>query len=429
MTHHFILAGTETTLLAPGPTKFNPHVFDVGSAYERATTSGLCQLQTSINTTIGEWLGSAAPALTLSGPGTALMEASIANLTRPGSRGLVISHGKFGDRFVEIARARRRACDVLAVDEADYGNAFAPEQLERVSEAAAVEPDGPYEFLCFQQNETSSGVAYREDAIRRLVAAARAYNPNLMVIVDAISGAFAHSLRLDALDVDALFLGSQKALGVAPGLAFGVFSRRARDAMVKRSGWPGTLAALCESPDRDAYLAEFDRVQHVYSTNLLRALVRGHREELVDEPSIFHLLSTARALELFAAQGGIDAVVNRHQRLARVAREGVEKLGLQAMASPPYDSDSVTVALLPEGMSASTIRKAVARETAIEVAGAQGDYWKARMIRIGTLGFVSEPDLVRCLRALGRTLALSGHSPVDGVSKCEPPALSTTALS
>jgi aspartate aminotransferase-like enzyme len=51
------------------------------------------------------------------------------------------------------------------------------------------------------------------------------------------------------------------------------------------------------------------------------------------------------------------------------------------------------------------------------------------MIRIGTLGFVSEPDLVRCLRALGRTLALSGHSPVDGVSKCEPPALSTTALS
>ena len=408
MALHFILAGTETTLMAPGPTKFNPQVFDVVSDYDPTNPSSLRQIQASVDRTIGDWLASTAPAVTLSGPGTALMEASIANLTRPGSRGLIISHGKFGDRFVEIAHARRRVCDVLRIDEADYGNAIAPEQLERVLADAATIPhrpsQAPYEFLCFQQNETSSGVTYREEAIGRLVRAARTHNPALMVIVDAISGAFAHRLRFDALDVDALFLGSQKALGVSSGLAFGVFSERARDAMVERSGWRGTFEALCESADRDRYLAQYDRLQQVHSTNLLRALVRGHRRELVDEPSIFHLLSTARALELFAAEGGVEAVVNRHARLARMAREGVQKLGLETMARPPYDSDSVTVAVLPEGVSASAVRKSIARESAIEVAGAQGDYWKPRMIRIGTLGFVSESDVVRCIRALARTL-------------------------
>jgi aspartate aminotransferase-like enzyme len=80
------------------------------------------------------------------------------------------------------------------------------------------------------------------------------------------------------------------------------------------------------------------------------------------------------------------------------------------MAAPPFESDSVTVCLLPDGISASSIRKAMARETGIAVAGAQGDYWKPAMIRIGTLGFVTESDAVRCLRALGAALAEAGHS-------------------
>jgi aspartate aminotransferase-like enzyme/phosphoglycerate dehydrogenase-like enzyme len=431
MTLHFILAGTETTLLAPGPTKFNPQVFDVVSAYDPTSVSGLRRVQASVNKVLGDWLGSTAAAVTISGPGTALMEASIANLTLPGARGLVISNGKFGDRFVEIAAARRRVCHVLRVDEPDYGTAIAPEQLERALRDAAVNPGEPsagaYEFLCFQQNETSSGVSYREEAIRRLVQAARAYNPKLMVIVDAISGALAHRLRVETLDVDALFLGSQKALGVSSGLAFGVFSSRARDLLVERSGWRGTFAALCKSPDRDRHLDEFDSLQHVHSTNLLRALVRAHREEFGDEPSIFHLLSTARALELFTAEGGVEAVVNRHERLARMARKGVESLGLETLARSPYDSDSVTVAVLPEGLSASAIRRSMAQETAIEVAGAQGDYWKPKMIRIGTLGFVSEADVVRCLRALGRSLAMSGHVSAEAVTTESASGSSTNA--
>ena len=429
MTLHFILSGTETTLLAPGPTKFNPRVFDVFADYHPADTSRIRRVEVAVGRTIGEWLGATGSAVTVSGPGTSLMEASIANLTPPGARGLIISHGKFGDRFVEIANARRRVCQVLRVEEHEYGKAIAPEHLERVLQADAADSrDGaqpPIAFLCLQQNETSSGVTYREDAIGRLVRAARDYNPNMMVIVDAISGAFAHRLRFDALDVDALFLGSQKALGVSSGLAFGVVSGRARDAMVERCGWRGTFDAFCDAPDREWYLDEFDRLQHVHSINLLRALVCTRSGELVDEPSIFHLLSTARALQLFAAEGGIDAVVDRHARLARIVRENVARLGLETMAQPPFESDSVTVVILPERLAASAIRKSMARETAIEVAGAQGDYWKPRMIRIGTLGFVSQSDVIRCLRVLRRALAEAGHR-LPGSSRSPEPAIAFT---
>ena len=106
MAVHFILSGTETTLLAPGPTNFNADVFDVASSYDRVRLSQPARTAGHVNRTLAAWLGARSDAITVSGPGTALMEASIANLTLPGSRGLVISHGKFGDRFVEIANAR-----------------------------------------------------------------------------------------------------------------------------------------------------------------------------------------------------------------------------------------------------------------------------------------------------------------------------------
>jgi len=236
-----------------------------------------------------------------------------------------------------------------------------------------------------------------------------------MIIADAISGALAHRLDLEALDLDALFLGSQKALGVSSGLAFAVVGERALDAMVKRSGYAGQFDALCADPHAGSYLDRFDRLQRVHSTNLLRAAIAERQQRDVDTPSVFHLLSTERALALFSAeragQDAAEAIAAAHAALAQQARDGVRALGLELMPSAPFESDSVTVVLLPPGIDASRIRKIVARESAIAIAGAQGDYWKPRMLRIGTLGFVSRTDIARCLRALRSALAEVGYSP------------------
>jgi aspartate aminotransferase-like enzyme len=168
---------------------------------------------------------------------------------------------------------------------------------------------------------------------------------------------------------------------------------------------------LCADPAANAYLDVFDRLQHVNSVGLLRAVVATRQGQLVDTPSVFHLLSTAKALEIFEEEGGREAVAGRHSELAGLVREGVRELGLRVMPSAPYESDSVTVGILPAGLDAGAIRKAVARNTGIAIAGAQGDYWKPRMLRIGTLGFTTHADVVRCLRALRQALAEAGYTP------------------
>ena len=409
MTMHFILSGTETTIFAPGPTKFHPDVFDVAASYDEARTSTARTLVDGIGRDLGDWLGARRQAIVLSGPGTALMEASIASLSAPGARGLVLSHGKFGDRFVQIARARGRGCEVLQVPEEEWGAAIAPEAVERfLQEDRRQSP--PISFLCFQQNETSSGVTYHQESIRALVQAARAYNPSMMIIADAISGALAHRLDFDALDLDALFLGSQKALGVSSGLAFGVLSDRALAWMTERCAYTAGFDGLCEDPSGPLHLDTFDRLQRVHSISLLRAAVAARKGFLLDTPSVFHLLSTAKALDMFRAEGGRERVFRRHSELARLVRQGVRGLGLRVMPAAPFESDSVTVVILPLGLDASAIRKRIARHTGIAVAGAQGDYWKPRMLRIGTLGFTTRADVVRCLRALRVALTETGYA-------------------
>ena len=410
MALHFILTGTEATIFAPGPTKFHPDVFDVADAYDASRASAV-DVSTTISQDLAAWLGSRKNAVVISGPGTALMESSIASLTMPGSRGLVISHGKFGDRFVEIARARGRSVEVLQVPEDQWGGAITPEAVRRFLQEDRQAGHPPISFLCFQQNETSSGVTYHQESIRAIARAARTYNAEITVIVDAISGALAHRLDFDTLDIDILFLGSQKALGVSSGLAYGVVSDRAVQWMLARAGYHGELESLSADRAVDTYLDAFDRLQHVHAVGLLRALVALHRGQLVDTPSVFHLLSTARALELFRAEGGREVVAHRHSALARLVRQGVGELGLRVMPSAPYESDSVTVVILPAGLDAGAIRKSIARSTGIAVAGAQGDYWKPRMLRIGTLGFTTRADVVRCLRALRQALAEAGYTP------------------
>jgi aspartate aminotransferase-like enzyme len=130
-----------------------------------------------------------------------------------------------------------------------------------------------------------------------------------------------------------------------------------------------------------------------------------------DPPSVFHLLSTQRSLDLHEWDGGRDAVIARHARLAAIVREGLAEIGLRLMADPAYSSDSVTPALLPSGLTASSVRKQLEALYGFSIAGAQGDYWKGQMVRLGHLGFVYETDVARCLRGLRKVLAESQREP------------------
>jgi aspartate aminotransferase-like enzyme/phosphoglycerate dehydrogenase-like enzyme len=399
MTLHFILSAAEETLLAPGPTRFRPEVFAVTDRYEHPATPAFRDAEAQLRQRIGAWFVTSAETVVVSGSGTALMEAGVVNFTGPDDRGIVISHGKFGDRFVDIAQARGRAVDLLRVDEPDWGRAITPEELKAQLDMRARAGE-QVSFLCFQQNETSSGVTYHAPQLAEIVRAARAHAPGMMIIVDAISGAFAHPLHFDALDVDLLLTGSQKGLGVSSGLAYGMVSGRAIARMLQMGGFEGVVADWRRDARIEAVVSRFERRQKVRYLGLLRMLLDQERPEVVETPSVFHILSSLRALQQHDADGGREAVLARHAAMGQRVRDGLADAGLRPVSLPPFQSDSVTPALVPDGASAPELRKQVQALYGIAIAGAQGDYWKAQMIRIGHLGFVYPADVARCLRAL-----------------------------
>ncbi|MFY9457484.1 MAG: aminotransferase class V-fold PLP-dependent enzyme [Candidatus Spechtbacterales bacterium] len=357
MTMHFILNGTKKIMLTPGPTKFNPEVFQVMHDYAHPRSEKFKKAHKTLLIKLGKWMGSRRNfPIIISGPSTAFMEAAIVNLTSRGDRGLVISHGKFGDRFIEISEAKKRKTECMKVEDRQWGKAFSPKEIAAFFKNDAARCKDKISFLCLQQNETSSGVAYSQNQIKSIVHAARRYNPSMMIIVDAVSGLLAMPLDFDSMDIDAMIVGSQKSFGVASVIAYMCLSRRALKKMTPPS---------------------------------LNQMV-----------NVFHILSTLKSLKIMEREGGKATVLKRHADLATMCRKEIKKMGLTLMSRYPNFSDSVTPIILPKNIGAAAIRRKLESLYGISIAEAQSDYWKGSMIRIGHFGYVNKVDMARCLRAL-----------------------------
>src|SRR2546430_13062354 len=145
--------------------------------------------------------------LTFPASGTGGLEAAIVNLLSPGDEVLAVSTGVFGDRFARIAAAFG-----LVVHPLDYpwGRAADPSGV-----AQALETHPRARAVLLTQNETSTGVLNPIDEIARVARAAR---PDVLLLVDAISGLVAAPLLVDAWDLDVVVAGSQKAWMAPPGM-------------------------------------------------------------------------------------------------------------------------------------------------------------------------------------------------------------------
>ena len=127
---------------------------------------------------------------------------------------IVCSAGKFGERWVEIAKAYGLEANVLS---APYGEVVTPAQVEA---ALAAEPATRGVFV--QASETSTGAAHD---VRSMAAAVA--KTNAIFVVDAITGLGTMPLEIDAWGLDVVIGGSQKAFMIPPGLAFMSISPKA----------------------------------------------------------------------------------------------------------------------------------------------------------------------------------------------------------
>ena len=115
-----------------------------------------------------------------------------------------------------------------------------------------------------------------------------------------------------------------------------------------------------------------------------------------------------KALEMIKADG-IENMNARHRRHAMALRAAIRAIGLELVVKEDKNaSHSITSIYPPEGISVPDIRKVLKNDYDIVVANGQNKL-KDKIFRIGTLGFVSERDVIMAVGALEATLYKLGY--------------------
>jgi aspartate aminotransferase-like enzyme len=307
--------------------------------------------------------------LMFSSSGTGAMEGAFANLLSPGERVLIGTAGKFGERWLELAKAY--GVEAVKV-EAPYGHPLDIGEME-----ARLKADGPFRAVFVQATESSTGVRHDVTTLGALV---REY-PETCLVVDAITGLGTTDLRPDDSGLDVVIGGSQKALMVPPGLAF---------ASVSEKAWK-----LIEKSKMPRYYFDFAKER--------KNLAKG---EASYTPATTLVVSLHAALS-YIRQLGRENLVANAALLAEATREAAQAWGLKlfAVASP---ANALTAICAPEGMDSGVIVKEMRARFGAIVANGQGSM-KGKIFRLAHLGYYDAVDLFAALAALEIVLLKVGH--------------------
>jgi aspartate aminotransferase-like enzyme len=312
----------------------------------------------------------------LSCAGTGGLEAAVVNTLSPGDRVLAVSIGSFGDRIAKIAETYGAAVTRLDVE---WGRAADP---AAVRDALAALPDARAVLLT--HNETSTGVM---NPVADLAAAIRSVAPDIVIVVDSVSGLGAVPFAMDAWDVDVVVTGSQKAWMAAPGLAMVAVSER---------GWAAVDAA---------------RMPRFY-LDLRRHRAAHATGETPWTPAVGVFCQVDEGIRLMTAEGA-PSVFRRHEACAAAARAGLSALGFELFADPAHASRTVTAVRLPDGLEWKALNGALKRRGLI-VAGGQGPL-AGRIFRVGHLGSVTVTEILAAIAVIEEASIELGRPVTPGV--------------
>ena len=357
----------KTRLFTPGPTPLLPAAqFAMAAADLHHRTAEFRALYTKVLAQLKEFVGTKNDVLLLSCSGTGAMEASVSNLTSPGDRVLVLSAGKFGERWVSLAKAFGCQVDLVT---APYGETF---DLEKIK--TALHPDTKAVYL--QATETSTAARHDIQAIGQLLKAAD--SPALLV-VDGITGLGTTHFDVDAWGIDVLIGGSQKAVMIPPGLAYLSVSDKAWAAM--------------ETSKNPRYY--FD---------LRKERKSAKAGESAYTPSVALIAGLGAALDYIAGQANGDltegriSLIENAETCAAMTRAGLVALGFTLFA-PTAPAAAATAVAVPEGLDSGAVVKELKARFGAVIANGQGEM-KGKIFRIAHLGFFDYMDTIALLGAL-----------------------------
>ena len=357
----------KTRLFTPGPTPLLPAAqFAMAAADLHHRTAEFRAMYSKVLAQLKDFVGTKNDVLILSSSGTGAMEAAVSNLTSPGDRVLVLSAGKFGERWVSLAKAF--GCEVDLVT-APYGETF---DLEKVK--AALKPE--HKALFVQATETSTAARHDVQGLAELIKDAKSQT---LLVVDAITGLGTTHFDVDGWGIDILIGGSQKAVMIPPGLAYLSVSDKAWAAM--------------ETSKNPRYY--FD---------LRKERKSAHKGESAYTPAVALIAGLGAALDYIANQEGGDLVEGRKtlienaETVAAMTRAGLVALGFTLFA-PTAPCAAATAVAVPEGLDSGALVKGLKTRFGAVIANGQGEM-QGKIFRIAHLGFFDYMDTIALLGAL-----------------------------
>jgi len=352
-------------LFTPGPTDVPPEVLiEMARPMFHHRTGRFKEMFAQVNDGLKKILMTGNDVLTIAGSGTAGMEAAIACAVPRDKKVLVSDGGKFGERWVKVARKYGLDVDELKLE---WGTGL---QADTVEQKLA---GGEYGAVVTVYSETSTGTACDLEAIGRVVA-----KTDAILIADCITAAGTLPLRTDAWNVDIVGAGSQKAFMQPPGLAIVSVSEKA---------W-----RCIEGVEAPPFYLD----------------LKAYGKKVVDNDTPYTApVSLIRGLQVavdMINEIGIEKVWARTAMLAKATRAAAEEMGMKLFSREP--SDSVSALLYPDGVD-DGFRKALQARYGCSIAGGQ-EALKGKCCRISHMGYVDPLDTLGLIAAMEYTLAEQG---------------------
>jgi len=367
-------------LFTPGPTPILPAAQTAMASFAmHHRTADFRALYTRVLADMKDFIGTRNDVLVLASSGTGVMEGSVSNLTSPGDKVLVLTAGKFGERWRDLAKAFGCVVEVIS---APYGETLSFDQVR-----SKLTPDVRAVYV--QATESSTGARHDVKGLAKLV---RAQGDETLLVVDAITGLGTTHFDVDGWGVDVIIGGSQKALMIPPGLAYCAVSERAWKRM--------------ETAKSPRYYFDFRKER--------KAAAKG---ESAYTPATSLFAALGAALDFVRQMGngdltaGREALINSAELAAEMTRAGAQALGLKLFAASSPGA-ALTAIQSPAGTDSSAIVKEFRETFAAVVANGQGEM-KGKLFRIAHLGYYDYLDTIGILAALEHVLASVTGKPVD----------------
>ena len=289
-------------LFTPGPTPLLPAAQTAMAAFSlHHRTADFRALFTRVLADMKDFIGTKNDVLVLASSGTGVMEGSVSNLTSPGDKVLVLTAGKFGERWRDLAKAF--GCEVEVIS-APYGETLPLDEVR-----AKLTPD--IRAVYVQATESSTGARHDVKGIAKLV---RQSGNDTLLVVDAITGLGTTQFDVDGWGIDVIIGGSQKALMIPPGLAYCAISERAWKRM--------------ETAKSPRYYFDFRKER--------KSAAKG---ESAYTPATSLFAALGAALDFIRQMGngdlvaGREALIDNAELAAEMTRAGAQALGLKLFAA------------------------------------------------------------------------------------------------